>query len=144
MVNKTKMVKKEETQHEWFIVDAKDAVLGRLSTRLAVLLCGKNRVDYTPNVDNGAGIIVLNCNKIRVTGKKAEAKFYQSFSGYPGGLKKVAYKDMIVKKPDYILRHAVKGMLPKNKLASGMLKRLKLYVGSEHPHSAQNPKQIEI
>jgi large subunit ribosomal protein L13 len=144
MVNKTKMKKKEEVVHEWFIMDASDKVLGRAATRIATLIKGKHRPDFTPHVDSGAGVIVLNCDKIRVTGKKSEQKFYTSYSGYPSGLKKVRYDKMHVKNPKYILRHAVKGMLPHNKLGDRMIRRLKLYTGDKHPHSAQNPQEIKL
>ncbi len=144
IVMKTKMVSHLDTKHDWYVVDVKNKVLGRAATEIALMLMGKDKPDYTPNVDNGAGVIVLNCDKVRVTGKKAEDKFYKSFSGYPGGQKETAYKDMMVKKPDYILRHAVKGMLPKNKIGALMLKRLKLYTGDTHPHAAQKPVEKQI
>jgi len=144
MDTRTKMAKKEEVTHDWYVVDVADKVLGRVATQIAVLLNGKDRVDYTPHVDNGAGVIVLNCDKIKVTGKKSEQKAYERFSGYPSGLKKTVYEKMIIKDPKYILRHAVKGMLPKNKLGPLMLRRLKLYVGTEHPHTAQCPKEKKL
>lgn len=144
MVNKTKMVKKEKARHDWYVVNAKDKVLGRLASKIAVMLSGKDRPDWTPNVDSGAGVIVTNCDKVKVTGKKNEQKNYTSYSGYPGGLKTVAYKEMMQKKPAYILRHAVRGMLPKSRLGERMLKRLKLYTGEEYPHSSQQPKKIDI
>ena len=143
-MNKTKMAKKTEVTHDWYVVDVTDKVLGRAATKIATLLCGKDRPDYTPYVDSGAGVIVLNCGKIRVTGKKAEDKLYKRFSGYPGGLKETAYKDVFAKDPTYIVRQAVRGMLPKNKLGVRMLRRLKLYAGEEHQHSAQQPKEIKI
>lgn len=141
---KTKIVKHKETNHEWFVIDAEDKVLGRTATRVATLLSGKYRPDFTPNVDNGAGVIVLNCGKVRLTGKKAQQKYYKSFSGYPGGQKLIRYDRMMEKDPKFALRHAVKGMLPKNKLADLMLKRLKLYVGTEHSHIAQKPVEPKI
>ena len=144
MGTRTKMANKEEVAHDWYVVDVADKVLGRVATQIAVLLNGKDRVDYTPHVDNGAGVIVLNCDKIKVTGKKSEQKAYERFSGYPSGLKKTVYEKMIIKDPKYILRHAVKGMLPKNKLGPLMLRRLKLYVGTEHPHTAQCPKEKKL
>jgi large subunit ribosomal protein L13 len=144
MGTRTKMAKKEEVTHDWYVVDVADKVLGRVATQIAVLLNGKDRVDYTPHVDNGAGVIVLNCDKIKVTGKKSEQKAYERFSGYPGGLKKTVYEKMLAEDPKYILRHAVKGMLPKNKLGPLMLRRLKLYVGTEHPHTAQCPKEKKL
>ena len=141
---KTVFVKHKETEHKWYVVDVKNKVLGRAATEIALMLMGKDRPDYTPNVDNGAGVIVLNCDKIRVTGKKETDKIYKRYSGYPGGQTETPYKEMIVKKPDHILKHAVKGMLPKNKLGARMLKRLKLYTGEEHPHTAQKPEVKEI
>lgn len=141
---KTKIVTKSEVGHEWFVMDADGQVLGRIATRVATLLSGKYRPDFTPNVDNGAGVIVLNCGKVRVTGKKAEQKYYKRFSGYPGGQKVTRYDKMMEKDPKFALRHAVKGMLPKNKLADLMLKRLKLYVGTEHSHVAQKPVESRI
>ena len=141
---KTKWIKSEETGHQWYIVDVSDKVLGRAATRIATLLSGKYRPDYTPNVDNGAGVVVVNCGKIKVTGKKGTQKVYKWFSGYPAGQRQVTYEKMFEKDPKYVLRHAVKGMLPKNKLGAKMLKRLKLYVGSEHPHTAQKPEEKKI
>ena len=143
-MTKTKMIKEQETCHNWYIVDVEGKVLGRAATRIASLLKGKDHVDYTPHVDNGDGVIVLNCGKVKVTGKKAEQKYYKSYSGYPNGLKETRYDKMMEKDPKYALRHAVKGMLPKNKLGARMLKRLKLYVGTEHSHVAQNPKEIKL
>ncbi len=143
-MNKSNMLKKEETGHDWFLVDASNRVLGRMATQIATYLMGKNRPDFTPHVDNGAGVIVLNCAKVRVTGKKSTQKVYKRYSGYPGGLKETVYEKMMEKDPKYIVRHAVKGMLPKNKLGDRMLKRLKLYVGTEHPHDAQQPKEMKI
>ena len=142
--SKTKMIKHKETEHDWYIIDVADKVLGRAATEIAVLIMGKNRPDFTPHVDNGAGVVVLNCNKVKVTGNKKIQKIYKSFSGYPGGLKETTYEKMIEKKPKHILKHAVKGMLPKNKLGARMIKRLKLYVGEEHPHTAQNPKEYKV
>lgn len=143
-IMKTKIMKHNESDHEWFVIDADGKVLGRTATRVATLLSGKYRPDFTPNVDTGAGVIVLNCGKVRLTGKKAEQKYYKRFSGYPGGQKVTRYDKMMEKDPKFALRHAVKGMLPKNKLADLMLKRLKLYVGSEHAHVAQKPVEIKI
>jgi large subunit ribosomal protein L13 len=141
---KTKMLKQNEIQHDWYIVDVKDKVLGRASTTIATLLMGKDKPNFTPNVDAGAGVVVLNCDKIKVTGNKTTQKVYKSFSGYPSGQKVTIYEKMIENKPDYILRHAVKGMLPKNKLGARMLKRLKLFVDDKHDHIAQTPKEIKL
>lgn len=140
----TRMVKKEEAVHEWYLVDVQGKILGRAATKISSLLSGKNRRDFTPNVDNGAGVIVINCDKVTITGKKGGQKLYTRYSGYPGGLKETTYDDMSKKDPKYIIRHAVKGMLPKNKLGARMLKRLKIYKGTDHPHTAQKPEEIKI
>ncbi len=141
---KTKMVKKTEVQRKWYAVDVSGKVLGRAASEIAVLLMGKDRVDYTAHVDNGSGVIALNCGKIRVTGNKASQKIYKRFSGYPGGQKVTIYKTMLEKDPKHILRHAVRGMLPKSKLGARMLKRLKLYVGDTHSHTAQKPEEKKL
>lgn len=131
-------------KHDWYVIDAKGKVLGRLASQIATLLRGKNRVDFTPYENKGAGIIVLNCNKIRITGRKSSMKIYRRFSGYPGGLKEIPYEKMLAKDPKYVLRHAVEGMLPKNRLAVKILRRLKLYVDDKHPHVAQVPKELKL
>lgn len=141
---KTRFIKHEETEHHWYIVDVQDKILGRAATEIATLLMGKNRPDFTPHVDSGAGVVVLNCGKVRVTGKKETQKEYKRYSGYPSGQKVTYYKDMAEKDPKYIIRHAVKGMIPKNKLGARMLKRLKIYTGVEHPHSAQKPVEVKL
>lgn len=143
-MTKTRMLKQTEIEHQWYTVDVEGKILGRVATEIAKLLNGKTRPDFTPNVDGGAGVIVLNCGKIRVTGAKEEQKVYKRYSGYPGGQKETVYKKMKEKDPKYIVRHAVKGMLPKNKLGALMLKRLKLYEGKEHLHAAQQPKEKQI
>ena len=142
---KTKMINNNDVEHVWYTVDVADKILGRAATEIATLLSGKNRPDFTPNVDAGAGVIVLNCDKIRVTGNKASQKVYKRFSGYPSGQKETVYSKMLEKDPAYIVRHAVKGMLPKNKLGALRLKRLKLYVaGEKHLHIAQKPIEKKI
>jgi large subunit ribosomal protein L13 len=138
------MVKKEEVRHNWYLVDVKGKVLGRAVTRIAGLLMGKDKTDFTPNVDNGDGVVVVNCDKVRVTGNKSTRKGYKRYSGYPGGQKVTRYEEMKKKDPGYIIRHAVKGMLPKNRLGARMLKRLKLYTGTEHSQTAQKPEKVEI
>jgi large subunit ribosomal protein L13 len=140
----TKLKKQQEVVHDWYIIDVSDKVLGRAATRIASLLKGKNKVDYTPHVDGGSGVVVINCDKIKFTGKKSGQKVYKRYSGYPSGQKETVYEKMFEKDPKYVVRHAVKGMLPKNKLGAKMLKRLKLYTGTEHPHAAQNPKEKKI
>ena len=126
---------------DWYVVDATDATLGRLSTKVATVLRGKHKPTYTPNVDCGDYVIVINAEKVRVTGKKEEQKIYKSHSGYPGGLKETTLRELRAKKPEEIIRHAVKGMMPKGKLGRQMFKKLKVYAGPEHPHTAQNPEE---
>jgi len=137
-------VRKEDVQHEWYLIDAKGKILGRLAAKIASMLRGKHKVTYSPHVDLGDGVVVINCEKIRVTGKKPEQKIYKKFSGYPGGLREELYSSLIKRRPHEILRHAVAGMLPKNKLGRQMIKRLKLCVGGKHPHMAQKPKELKI
>lgn len=141
---KTKMIKQEETKHDWYLVDVSDKVLGRAATGIATMLMGKDRPDFTPHVDNGAGVIVINCEKVRITGRKSEQKVYKRFSGYPSGQRETVYGKMFETDPQYVITHAVKGMIPKNKLGARMIKRLKVYVGSDHPHTAQQPKEKKL
>ena len=140
----TRLKKQQEATHDWYVVNVNDKVLGRAASEIASLLKGKNRVDYTPHVDGGSGVIVLNCDKLRVTGRKGLQKVYKRYSGYPSGQKITTHEKMMEKDPKYAIRHAVKGMLPKNKLGARMLKRLKLYKGDTHPHAAQSPKEKKI
>lgn len=140
---KTAYMKQEEVVHKWFLVDAKDRVLGRLATKIASCLKGKHKVLYSPHVDCGDGVIVVNCEKVKVTGKKLEQKDYKRYSGYPGGLKLEKMESLLKRRPHEILKHAVKGMLPKNKLGSRMIKRLKVYAGETHFHTAQRPKEVK-
>ena len=142
---KTFMRKKEDIKgRKYYIVDAEGKTLGRLSTSIATVLIGKDKPDYTPHVDSGAAVIVINASKVNVTGKKSESKTYKSYSGYPGGLKVTKFKNMLENKPEYIIRHAVKGMLPKNKLQARRIARLKIYKSSAHQHQAQNPIPLEV
>lgn len=143
-MQKTKMLKQQEVKHQWYVIDVEDKILGRVATKIAKILSGKSRPDYTPNVDGGGGVVVLNCGKVRVTGAKEEQKVYKRFSGYPSGQTETVYKKVKEKDPKHLLRHAVKGMLPKNKLGALMIKRLKLYEGKEHSHSAQQPIEIKL
>lgn len=129
---------------KWYVFDAEGVVLGRLSTRIATMLMGKNKPCYTSNQLTGDHIVVVNAEKIRVTGNKKELKLYKNFSGYPGGLKEAPFKDVIVKKPVKPLEHAVKGMLPKSGLGNSMFKRLHVYAGPQHPHEAQKCEKIEL
>ncbi|MBI5937040.1 MAG: 50S ribosomal protein L13 [Betaproteobacteria bacterium] len=141
---KTFSAKPLEVVHDWYVVNADDKVLGRLATEIARRLRGKHKAIYTPHVDTGDFIVVVNADKIRVTGNKAEDKKYYRHSGYPGGLYETNFKDMQAKHPGRALEKAVKGMLPKGPLGYAMIKKLKVYAGGEHPHAAQQPKALEI
>ncbi len=141
---KTYSVRKEDVNREWILVDAKDQVLGRLSSIVATKLRGKDRPDFTPHVDNGAFVVVINADKIRVTGTKLEDKKYYRHSGYPGGLKETTLKNLLQTKPEQVIHKAVRGMLPKTRLGRAQLKKLKVYAGQEHPHLAQQPTTIEL
>ncbi|AJE02515.1 50S ribosomal protein L13 [Geobacter pickeringii] len=140
----TKVAKKEEVTREWFLVDADSKVLGRVATEIANILRGKKKPTYTPSVDTGDFVIVVNAEKIALTGNKMADKVYYSHSGFPGGLKEITAGKLLEKKPEDVIRKAVKGMLPKNKLARHMLKKLKVYAGGAHPHEAQQPKVLDI
>lgn len=131
-------------QKEWIVIDATNAVLGRLASQVAKILRGKNKASYTPHVDCGDNVIIVNCEKVRLTGNKMSDKLYVSHSGYPGGQKHVSAADYLAKQPDFLIKKAVKGMLPKNRLGSVLLTNLKVYAGGEHPHEAQNPKTINL
>ena len=141
---KTQSFKKEDTQHNWVIVDASDKVLGRLASKIADKLRGKDKPIFTPHVDCGDFVVVVNAEKIKVTGNKFEDKKYYTHSLYPGGLKTKTFKDMNASKPEKVIELAVKGMLPKNKLSNQIIKKLKIYAGSEHPHEAQQPVNWDI
>ncbi len=131
---------KPGSDRQWSLIDADGQVLGRLSTSIATMLQGKDRPDYTPGVDTGHFVIVVNADKVRVTGKKANMKVYHDHSRYPGGMKKTPYLRMLEKKPEDIIRRAVKNMLPKNRLGRTLMTKLKIYAGADHPHKAQNPQ----
>ena len=133
-----------DINREWFIVDAEGKVLGRLAAQIAHRLRGKHKPEFAPHMDNGDFIVVVNCEKLRVTGKKLEDKIYYRHSGYPGGIKGTDLQTMLATKPDEVLRKAVRGMLPRNTLGRAMLKKLKIYAGAEHPHAAQNPAPLEL
>lgn len=141
---KTQVAKKEEVTRNWYLVDAENQVLGRMATQIANVLRGKNKPTYTPSVDTGDFIIVVNAEKIALTGNKRADKMYYSHSGFPGGIKSITAGKLLDKKPEDLIKHAVKGMLPKNKLARHMLSKLKIYSGAEHPHKAQQPKALNI
>lgn len=142
--NRSYMAKPGEVEKKWYVVDATDAILGRLSSQVATILRGKNKPEFTPNVDCGDFVIVINCNKVRLTGKKLEQKYYRHHTGYIGGLKEVQYKKIMQEKPEFAVYKAVKGMLPKNSLGEAMLTKLRVYAGSEHPHSAQQPVELKL
>ena len=134
---KTVSAKKESISREWYVVDATDKTLGRLSTAIANRLRGKHKPEYTPHVDTGDYIVVVNAEKVRVTGNKTTDKIYHHHTGYPGGIKSITFDKLIDKAPEQVIEKAVKGMMPKNKLSRSMLSKLKIYAGSAHPHSAQ-------
>jgi len=141
---KTYQAKKEGVEHQWFLVNAEGKVLGRMATGLAKILSGKNKAIYTPHVDTGDFVVVINANKISLTGKKMKDKIYYHHSGHPGGIKAVSAEKLLAKKPTELIRLAVKGMLPKNSLGRQMLRKLKLYSGPNHPHESQAPISLEI
>ena len=141
---KTYMAKAEAVERKWYVVDAAGVPLGRLASRVASVLRGKNKPTYTPNVDTGDFVIVINTDKAVLTGKKLENKFYRYHTGYIGGLKEISYKKMMAEKSDLAVYEAVKGMLPKNSLGRQMLKKLKVYKGAEHHHAAQKPEELKV
>jgi large subunit ribosomal protein L13 len=141
---KTIVAKSKEVTRDWYVVDAENQVLGRIATKIADILRGKNKPIFTPSVDTGDFIIVVNAEKIALTGNKRDDKTYYSHSGYPGGIKAITAGKLLDKKPEALIKHAVKGMLPKNKLAYHMLNKLKIYAGAAHPHEAQQPKALTI
>lgn len=141
---KTYVATPENREREWFIVDAEGKTLGRLATHLADILRGKRKPQYTPHCDTGDFVVVINAEKIAVTGRKLEQKTYFRHSGYPGGLRSRTLEEMLERQPEEVIRKAVKGMLPRNKLARAQLLKLKVYAGSDHPHAAQEPKPLEI
>ena len=141
---KTYYAKPQEVAREWFVIDATDQVLGRVAAKAAHILKGKHKPQYTPHVDTGDFVIILNADKIRMTGTKATSKEYYRHSGYPGGLKMETFAEAMQKHPERVIEHAVKGMLPKNKLAKVQLTRLRVFAGAEHPHTAQQPQVFEI
>lgn len=141
---KTYMAKADEVKREWYVVDATGIALGRLASQVAAILRGKNKPVFTPNVDTGDYVIVINTDKIILTGKKEEQKFYRYHTGYVGGLKEVRYDKLMAEKSDFALQKAVKGMLPKNTLGRQMVKKLFVYKGGEHIHQAQQPKELIV
>ena len=133
-----------DIKRDWYLIDAKDKILGRLATEVARRLRGKHKAEYTPHMDTGDYIVIINAEKIKVTGKKEEDKIYYHHTGYPGGIKSIKYKDQMLKAPTQIVEKAIKGMLPKNPLGREMFKKLKVYAGTEHMHAAQQPKVLEL
>jgi large subunit ribosomal protein L13 len=141
---KTYTAKAGEVEQGWFVVDAQNKVLGRLAVQIASRLRGKHKPEYTPHVDTGDFIVVVNASKLRVTGRKAERKMYYRHTGFPGGLKETNFAKLHAARPERVLQKAVKGMLPKGPLGYAMLRKLKVYAGDTHPHTAQQPKNLEI
>lgn len=141
---KTYMAKKGEVVASWYVVDVADKILGRFATEIATILMGKNKPEYTPHVDTGDFVIVVNAEKVRLTGAKLAQKAHEHFSGYPGGRKVVKFERVMEKHPDRIVREAVRRMLPKSKLGKAMLDKFKVYAGPDHPHQAQNPEPLEL
>jgi large subunit ribosomal protein L13 len=140
----TKSYKSENVEKNWHLVDAQDKVLGRLAVKIATILSGKNKAQYSPNADLGDFVVVVNAEKVKVTGNKFSQKNYYHHTGYPGGLKTKSFEKMQEDSPEKIIEKAVKGMLPKNKLANQIIKKLKVYSGSAHPHAGQQPKELSI
>jgi large subunit ribosomal protein L13 len=136
---KSYMPRKDEVPRRWVLVDAQGKVLGRLASRIAMVLRGKTKPTFTPHLDTGDFVVVVNAGQVQLTGRKLDNKFYYRHSGYPGGLKEISARHLLQKKPEEVLRHAVRGMLPKNSLGRHLLKKLKVYAGGEHPHQAQQP-----
>lgn len=141
---KTYSAKQQEIERQWYVVDAKDRILGRMATRIADILRGKHKPCYTPNVDTGDFVVVVNAEKVILTGKKPQQKIYQRYSGYPGGLKKIKFADMQKKFPERIVRLAVQRMVPNNRLGRKMMQKLKIYSGPSHPHEAQKPEALSL
>lgn len=140
----TRFIRTEDADRKWYIVDAKDQVLGRMATEIAKIIRGKNKAIFTPNMDTGDFVVVVNADKVRVTGKREKLKQYIRHSGYPGGQKVTSFKEMMKKKPEFVVESAVKGMLPKNRLGRKLIKKLKVYSGEDHPHKAQKPEVLSL
>lgn len=140
----TKFVKTEDAEHKWYLVDAEGQILGRLASQIAMIIRGKNKAIFTPNTDTGDFVVVINAEKVKLTGKREQLKQYIRHSGYPGGQTITAYKEMMAKKPEFVVEKAVRGMLPKTKLGNKLIKKLKVYSGTQHPHNAQKPEVISL
>ena len=141
---KTYVAKPETRNRAWYVVDAEGQTLGRLATRLADLLRGKGKADYTPHIDTGDFVVVVNAEKIRVTGNKLDSKVYWRHSGYPGGIRSRTLREMLDRQPEEVIRKAVKGMMPRNRLSRQQMNKLKVYAGPDHPHQAQSPEKLEV
>ncbi|HKM25841.1 MAG TPA: 50S ribosomal protein L13 [Thiopseudomonas sp.] len=141
---KTFTAKNETVQRDWYVVDAAGQTLGRLATEIASRLRGKHKPEYTPHVDTGDYIVVINAEKVRVTGNKTSDKIYYSHTGFPGGIKEISFEKLIAKAPERVIEAAVKGMLPRNPLGRDMYRKLKVYAGTNHPHAAQQPQELKI
>ena len=141
---KSYMARPLEVERKWYVVDAEGKHLGRLATEIVRVLRGKNKPQYTPHVDVGDFVVVVNADRVAVTARKAEQRVYRRHSGYPGGMKETSYEQMLARKPTEILRKAVYGMMPKTRLARKQFKKLKIYAGPEHPHAAQDPQELEV
>ncbi len=144
LMQKSYVAKAGDLTPKWHLVDATDQVLGRLAVKVAAILMGKDKPTYTPNMDTGDFVVVINAEKIRVTGNKAQQKWYDYYTRYPGGRKVIPYEQMISRHPDQVIKLAVWGMMPKTKLSKAMIKKLKIYRDAEHPHAAQNPEALEL
>jgi large subunit ribosomal protein L13 len=143
-VANTFMAKAEAVDRKWYVVDAKDLVLGRMSSQVAMILRGKNKPIFTPHCDTGDYVVIINADKVKLTGKKLDQKIYFHHSGYPGGLKETPYRKLIAERPEFAVRHAIVGMLPKGPLGRQMATKLHIYAGAEHPHQAQKPEPITL
>lgn len=143
-MSKTYVATPETRNREWVIVDAEGQTLGRLATQIASILRGKNKPEYTPHCDTGDFVVVINCDKFKVSGNKLTEKIYYRHTGYPGGLRQRTLEEQLERRPEEVIRKAVKGMLPRTKLGAAQLRKLKVYTGTEHPHGAQNPKVLEL
>ena len=141
---KTISAKPESVQRDWYVIDAQGKTLGRMAAEIAIRLRGKHKAEYTPHVDTGDYIVVVNAEKVHVSGNKAKDKMYHSHTGYPGGLKSISFEKLVQKAPERTIQSAVKGMLPKGPLGRAMFRKLKIYAGTEHPHAAQQPKELNI
>ena len=144
MLTKTYTPKPQDIKREWWVVDAEGQTLGRLASKIAMILRGKHKPMYAPNIDTGDFVVVINCDKVRVTGNKMDDKIYYRHSGYPGGITAISLRDQLKRYPERVLEEAVKGMLPKTALGRQQFKKLKLYVGEVHPHGAQQPQKLEL